>query len=450
MAKIQIPADLMMEVARRLRVGKDQLEYILEQNLSRTTALLNEFEGDTARRFRSLHEENSKLLGLVPVNLQKAADELVSIVNKFVDADSGIVQIPDLVGTMSIHDYAGDFFKPDFGTIGPEHTSFAQLNELPDNKYASTERPPREEPEKGFGDHVSVFFEGAWKPLSTLGDDIVKLGEQMEEDPVGTIGGMARDAIAAPVEGAVNGATFGWNYLWGTGGAREQVKEYVETEKQKFEEQGAAFYAGTAASTFAIQFVGRRTGIKGKLGDGVKYSLRESDQARVKDTISERANENSRFAKKPLNPDDYTGQLDENFANLSTTKQINAAFDKIESTFGKKYAEAVRKQFDSTSRAFNTSEMGEFRFDTKGNPIIDLNKKFGNSSIMANTILHEVRHLRHFNKLGLSIREWNDLPEEIVERYATGTNIWQGKKLGLVPDDLKIFEDYYKRYRGLK
>ncbi|MFB5678420.1 hypothetical protein ACE3NQ_23480 [Paenibacillus terreus] len=287
MAKIQIPADLMMEVARRLRVGKDQLEYILEQNLSRTTALLNEFEGDTARRFRSLHEENSKLLGLVPVNLQKAADELVSIVNKFVDADSGIVQIPDLVGTMSIHDYAGDFFKPDFGTIGPEHTSFAQLNELPDNKYASTERPPREEPEKGFGDHVSDFFEGAWKPLSTLGDDIVKLGEQMEEDPVGTLGGMARDAIAAPVEGAVSGATFGWNYLWGSGGAREQVKEYVETEKQEFEEQGAAFYAGTAASTLAVQFLGRRTGIKGKLGDGGKYAI-SNGRDKLEDKVSKR------------------------------------------------------------------------------------------------------------------------------------------------------------------
>ena len=287
MAKIQIPADLMMDVARRLRVGKDQLKYILEQNFSKTTALLNEFEGETARRFRSLHEENAKALSLVPVNLQKAADELETIVNKFVDADSGIVHIPDLVGTKSIHDYAVEFFDPNVGTLGAANNGFAQLKEMPDAKYISTERPPREEPEKGFGDHVSDFFEGAWKPLSALGDDIVKLGEQMEEDPVGTIGGMARDAIAAPVEGAVNGATFGWNYLWGTGGAREQVKEYVETEQQKIEEQGPSSYAGIAASTLAMHILGRRLEIKGKLGDGEKYTVREEDQDKLKDKVSE-------------------------------------------------------------------------------------------------------------------------------------------------------------------
>ncbi|MDP4097660.1 WXG100 family type VII secretion target [Paenibacillus sp. P96] len=287
MAKIQVPADLMMEVARRIRVGKDQLKYILEQNFSRTTALLNEFEGETARRFRSLHEENAKALSLVPVNLQRAADELETIVNRFVDADSGIVHIPDLVGTKSIHDYAGDFFKPDFSTIGPAHTSLTQLNERSDATSISAERPPREEPEKGFGDHVHDFFEGAWKPLSTLDDNIVKLGEQIEKDPVGTIGGMARDAIAAPVEGVVSGATFGWNFLWGTGDAREQAKEYVETEKQKFEEQGAAFYAGTAASAMAVQFLGKRIGIKGKLGDGGKYTLGGEDQDRLRGKISE-------------------------------------------------------------------------------------------------------------------------------------------------------------------
>ncbi|RUT37758.1 hypothetical protein EJP82_27765 [Paenibacillus anaericanus] len=156
------------------------------------------------------------------------------------------------------------------------------------------------------------------------------------------------------------------------------------------------------------------------------------------------------YAKKPLNAEDFIGKLDENFANLSTTKQIDAAFNRIESAFGKKYADEVKKLFDSTSRSFNTSHMGEFRFDMKGNPIIDLNKKFGNSNILANTILHEVRHYRQFNKLNLSIREWHGLPEEFVERYATGTNIWQGKKLGLTTEELKIFENYYKYYRGLE
>ncbi|MDP4097351.1 WXG100 family type VII secretion target [Paenibacillus sp. P96] len=296
MAKIQVPADLMVEVARRIRVGKDQLKYILEQNFSRTTALLNEFEGETARRFRSLHEENTKALSLVPVNLQKAADELETIVNRFVDADSGIVHIPD-------------FFNPNFGTFGSVNINFNQLNELSDARNVSIERPPREEQEKGLGDHVHDFFEGAWKPLSTLDDNIVKLGEQIEEDPVGTIGGMARDAIAAPVEGAVSGATFGWNFLWGTGDAREQAKEHVETEKQKFEEQGAAFYAGTAASALAVQFLERRIGIKGKLGDGVKYTPREEDQDKLKDKVSEGTHK-VQTGGRELSVDEYLRRLD--------------------------------------------------------------------------------------------------------------------------------------------
>ncbi|MDP4097353.1 WXG100 family type VII secretion target [Paenibacillus sp. P96] len=336
MAKIQVPADLMMEVARRIRVGKDQLKYILEQNFSRTTALLNEFEGETARRFRSLHEENARTLSLVPVNLQKAADELESIVNKFVDADSGIVHIPDFIGTKSIYDYARDFFKPDFGTIGPAHTSFAPLNELSNARNDSTERPPREEPEKGFGDHVHDFFEGAWKPLSTLDDDIVKLGEQIEEDPVGTIGGMARDAIAAPVEGAVNGATFGWNFLWGTGGAREQVKEYVETEKQKIEEQGRASYAGTAASSLAMHILGRRVGNKRDLGQAHAHSEGQSgikkDPSQEENEIPKRTYEPSPKhdpksgwgSPNPI-PDTETGQklLDSAYSSIKSKQLYN-------------------------------------------------------------------------------------------------------------------------------
>jgi hypothetical protein len=54
------------------------------------------------------------------------------------------------------------------------------------------------------------------------------------------------------------------------------------------------------------------------------------------------------------------------------------------------------------------------------------------------------------NYIDLSIKQWNDLPEDLVERYATGTNIWQGKKLGLTPEELKVFEDYYKKFRGLE
>jgi hypothetical protein len=186
---------------------------------------------------------------------------------------------------------------------------------------------------------------------------------------------------------------------------------YDEVDKRVIHgsEESRAEFAGEAVFNIASMFVGvGEVSMLAKASQGEKLAAQaarveakaEAAATRtVEKAVGEGAGEGSRFAKKPLYADDFTGQLDENFVNLSTTKQINAAFDRIESTFGKEYADAVRKQLDSTSRAFNTSEMGEFRFDTKGNPIIDLNKKFGNANIMANTILHEVRHYRHFKKL---------------------------------------------------
>lgn len=52
-----------------------------------------------------------------------------------------------------------------------------------------------------------------------------------------------------------------------------------------------------------------------------------------------------------------------------------------------------------------------------------------------------------FQKLGVSISQWNALDEAAVERFATSTNIWQGKRLGLVEGDLQHFINYYNRFR---
>jgi hypothetical protein len=72
---------------------------------------------------------------------------------------------------------------------------------------------------------------------------------------------------------------------------------------------------------------------------------------------------------------------------------------------------------------------------------------------MANTIMHEVKHLRHYNKYVNKLGEkagrkaWNDISTRKAEQYATSMNITQGKKLGMDPGDLKIFEDYHRGYR---
>lgn len=155
------------------------------------------------------------------------------------------------------------------------------------------------------------------------------------------------------------------------------------------------------------------------------------------------------YAKKPLNPSDFVGTFDENFAGLSNTKKVDLAFTEIEKAFGKKYADEIRKLYESTNRSFSQTgdTLGLFKFNAKGEPILELNKSFGNAKMMANTILHEIKHYRQSLKLGR--KEFMALPIEQAEIYATSTNIWQGKRMGLSDEDLQWFQQYYDFFRGL-
>ena len=144
--------------------------------------------------------------------------------------------------------------------------------------------------------------------------------------------------------------------------------------------------------------------------------------------------------------------FDESFANLNTTNKLDAAFLELENAFGKPYANRIRELYDSANHSFFKSsvDLGEFKVNPVTNqPIIELNKSFGNAKIMANTILHEVRHLRHFLKTGGTFQAWKVVGEFPAERFATATNITQGKALGIALEDLGIFEDYYWYYRGV-
>ncbi len=203
------------------------------------------------------------------------------------------------------------------------------------------------------------------------------------------------------------------------------------------------------ARGYNIVTFGKNTG-----GNTSKYRLNTGFKGRftLKGTSTEGAGNLGRYAKKPLNQSDFIGTLDESFVNLSTSKKIDAAFGEIESAFGKSYSNKISELYNSSSQNFikSADDLGVFKLDVRGNPIIEINKNIGNSKVMANTILHEVRHLRQYNKLGISPKGWNALSDEFVERFATSTNLWQGKKMGLSPEDLGIFQNYYNGWRGIK
>ncbi|MBL8918245.1 MAG: Ig-like domain-containing protein, partial [Myxococcaceae bacterium] len=158
------------------------------------------------------------------------------------------------------------------------------------------------------------------------------------------------------------------------------------------------------------------------------------------------------FMKKP--PTAKIGIPDDAFLQLSTTKQVDAAFEEIAQAFGEDYAKQIRTVFEETNQTFISSsdDLGIFYAKPQGTrSTIVLNNSLGNAKILANTILHEVRHFRHFKKFlsgGGTYQEWKALDSAVQERFATSTNIWQGRWLGLGADDLELFRTYYEFYRG--
>ena len=160
------------------------------------------------------------------------------------------------------------------------------------------------------------------------------------------------------------------------------------------------------------------------------------------ETVEDLGENGAQFMKKPLNPENFIGTFDPKFAGLSGPK-------KVEKAFGKDYADQIRALYESSNPAFQLSgdDLGLFKFNTKGVPIIDLNKDIGNAKLMANTILHETRHLRHSNKLGIKAYRATDTIN--LEVFATATNIAMGKRLALSAEDIEIFIEYYKYWRSL-
>ena len=167
---------------------------------------------------------------------------------------------------------------------------------------------------------------------------------------------------------------------------------------------------------------------------------------------------------------EFLGQVDNAFIGLPQSEKINLAFKKIEHVFGSDYANKTREVFDSARKSSVTqsSDLGFFRASGK-KPLISLNDDIGNVDVYALTILHETRHLRQFNKLRDSLLpankaltdadyrraynqakvHWDDYRTHIEkEIFATSTNIWQGQRLGLSSDDLKIFINYYNDFRN--
>jgi hypothetical protein len=156
-----------------------------------------------------------------------------------------------------------------------------------------------------------------------------------------------------------------------------------------------------------------------------------------------------RYAKAPpLTEATAFGRFDPEFANLGLQGKVEASLQKIEQTFGQGYSGAIREKLSNISLQGFKSEkdLGIFRATPKG-ATIWLNTTIGNPSLFANTLLHEVRHFRQFEKLGLSVSQWDKLPERFVEKFATATNIWQGKRLSLTGEEMGWTKNYFDEWR---
>lgn len=151
----------------------------------------------------------------------------------------------------------------------------------------------------------------------------------------------------------------------------------------------------------------------------------------------------------------FIGKVDESFVALSQQEKLSVAFKRIEHSFGKNYADKTRALYDSVRHATFESDTDLGSFSATGKkPLIQLNENIGNADVLALTTLHEVRHLRQFNKVmkgtnynQAKVRWGTELNNKQKEVFATSTNVWQGKRLGLNEADLLMFKNYYDFYR---
>ena len=178
-------------------------------------------------------------------------------------------------------------------------------------------------------------------------------------------------------------------------------------------------------------------------------SLVEADSAVVgAGGVDESLSLVARYAKKPLTEGDVIGRFDPDFANLGLRGKVDASLNKIKDTFGQGYANAIQEKINNVGlQGLSDNETLGMFLATKKGGTIRLNTTIGNPELFSNVLLHEVRHLRQYEKLGVSLSEWNRLPTNYVERYATATNIWQGRMLGVSEKDMPMITGYYEAWR---
>jgi hypothetical protein len=253
--------------------------------------------------------------------------------------------------------------------------------------------------------------------------------------------GQVREAAWNGVSNAVSHAVAHPGETWDAG--VRGVNHFLELP---FQEQADAVFKG-GLGLLAGGGTARLTSGLGGLASGYASSARGLLGGAWRE-LPEAVDALPRYAKAALTEADAIGRFDPDFAPLGLQGKVTAAFQRIEDTFGQGYADAIRDRFDRVSlQSLKGSEdLGEFLATKKGGTI-SLNTNIGNADLFANTLLHEVRHARQFEKLGLSVSDWNKLPDAFVEKFATSTNIWQGRRLGLSDGDLDMFVRYYDEWR---
>jgi len=173
----------------------------------------------------------------------------------------------------------------------------------------------------------------------------------------------------------------------------------------------------------------------------------------------------------------FHGRVDKAFTALTFDQQVARSFERIGEVFGGSYSDRLAEIYNGATRGSFTDNntFGWFK-PQKENFRIELAENFGNADIMAVTMMHEIRHARHFNKIfnskmASSMLNEPHLTERVrfklafhrakkifqapnrafsaeAEVFATSTNPWQAKRMGLSKEESQYFIDYLEGWRA--
>ncbi|MDO7908886.1 WXG100 family type VII secretion target [Paenibacillus sp. JX-17] len=274
MTRIQIPKDRIMEAAQLYHHGHNEFTRMLRQLERSMIGLQAQWSGATREHFWGEYLQMMDRMQRTTDQLLSISTELTLIVKLFQDTDEQTVELPILP--------AASASKPSSNeNIGSKLWDFVET--AGDQMVNTSQKIVKKvsDTAQEIAEQAVNFAVGVKDEALDIGNNLLETGKALIEHPIDSAVDIAYNATIGTVKDVGSGVAFAWNYAVDHGDARKQVDQFVDGEMKKGNEQGWSNYSGHVVTGLFSQFILRRVGVKGKLGDSDKYKLKKPEDGEL-------------------------------------------------------------------------------------------------------------------------------------------------------------------------